>query len=73
MGLSYYRTVAQIDQHGNFHFTRTNAYSGNNGRAAILNNSLGVNLFYMVANAGNGWQPPVKAEVAQSPEIPRPS
>jgi hypothetical protein len=32
-----YRVVAQLDKHGHFHFTETNAYSGNNGRAAILN------------------------------------
>jgi hypothetical protein len=37
---SYYRVVAQMDQHGKFRFTKTNAYSGNNGRAAILNNSM---------------------------------
>ena len=32
-----YRAVAQMDQNGNVQFTETNAYSGNNGRAAILN------------------------------------
>ncbi len=32
-----FRVVAQVDGHGKFHFTQTNAYSGNNGRAAILN------------------------------------
>ncbi|HEX5309301.1 MAG TPA: hypothetical protein VFW38_09510 [Solirubrobacteraceae bacterium] len=32
-----YRIVAQVDKHGNSHFTETNAYSGNNGRAAIIN------------------------------------
>jgi hypothetical protein len=38
---SFYRAVAQVDQHGKLRFTETNAYSGNNGRAAILNNSNG--------------------------------
>ena len=33
-----YRVVAHVDAHGKFRFTKTNAYSGNNGRAAILNN-----------------------------------
>jgi hypothetical protein len=33
------RVVAEIDEHGRLHFT--NAYSGNNGRAAILNDSRG--------------------------------
>jgi hypothetical protein len=52
-----YRLVAQVDQHGRFRFTKTNAYSGNNGRAAILNNSKGANVVYMSGNAGNGSNP----------------
>ena len=52
-----YRVVAQVDQHGQFRFTRTNAYSGNNGRAAILNNSNGANFVYTAGNAGNGGDP----------------
>jgi hypothetical protein len=31
----YYRAVAQLSANGKFTFTETNAYSGNNGRAAI--------------------------------------
>jgi hypothetical protein len=53
----FYRVVAQVDQHGKFSFTKTNAYSGNNGRAAILNNNGGANLFYTSGNAGNGGNP----------------
>src|SRR5262249_26443924 len=34
-----------------------NAYSGNNGRAAILNNSFGANHLYTAGNAGNGGNP----------------
>jgi hypothetical protein len=56
-GTSFYRAVAQIETLGNFHFTKTNAYSGNNGRAAILNNSSGANVVYMSGNAGNGGNP----------------
>src|SRR5262249_47887326 len=52
-----YRVVAQVDQHGKFHFTKTNAYSGNNGRAAILNDQNGVSLVYTAGNAGNGGNP----------------
>ena len=37
--------------------TETNAYSGNNGRAAILNDSGGQNLLYTSGNAGNGATP----------------
>ena len=85
---SFYRVVAQIDQHGKLRFTKTNAYSGNNGRAAILNNTQGENVVYMSGNAGNGGNPQpdgiiigagaqiltpeVKALVAQSPGQPTP-
>jgi hypothetical protein len=55
VGLSFYRTVAQVDQNGNFQFRLTNAYSGNNGRAAVLNTRS--NLFYTAGNAGNGANP----------------
>ena len=51
------RVVAQVDARGRFHFTKTNAYSGNNGRAAILNNANGANVVYMAGNAGNGGKP----------------
>src|SRR6202021_3422967 len=57
VGTSYYRAVAQIETLGNFHFTLTNAYSGDNGRAAILNNPSGANFFYTAGNAGNGSNP----------------
>jgi hypothetical protein len=52
-----YRVVAQVDRHGEFHFTKTNAYSGNNGRAAILNDKNRANLLYTAGNAGNGSNP----------------
>ena len=54
---SYYRVVAEVDALGSFHFTKTNAYSGNNGRAAVLNNKNGANIVYTVGNAGNGANP----------------
>jgi hypothetical protein len=85
---SFYRAVAQVDQHGKFHFTKTNAYSGNNGRAAILNNIGKENILYTAGNAGNGGNPQpdgiiigagaqiltpeVKALVAQHPGMPTP-
>ena len=52
---SYYRAVAALDGSGNLQFTETNAYSGNNGRAAILN--LSTNSIFTVGNAGNGANP----------------
>ncbi len=54
---AYYRAVAQLDQQGRFRFTETNAYSGDNGRAAILNDSNGDDVYYMAGNAGNGGTP----------------
>ena len=88
VGTSYYRAVAQLDGHGKFRFTETNAYSGNNGRAAILNNTNGANFFYTAGNAGNGGTPQpdgiiigagtqiltpqTKAMVAQNPGTPTP-
>jgi hypothetical protein len=52
-----YRVIAEVDQSGHFHFTKTNAYSGNNGRAAILNNTNDAHLLYTAGNAGNGSDP----------------
>jgi hypothetical protein len=52
-----YRAVVQLDQQGRFSFTETNAYSGNNGRAAILNDTHGNRVYYMAGNAGNGGNP----------------
>ncbi|WP_198026515.1 hypothetical protein [Bradyrhizobium sp. ARR65] len=54
---SYSRVIAEVDENGHFRFTKTNAYSGNNGRAAILNDQHGANVFYTVGNAGNGGNP----------------
>jgi hypothetical protein len=81
-----YRVVAQVDAKGKVRFTETNAYSGNNGRAAILNAVDGV--LYAAGNAGNGSNPQpdgvilgagaqflipqVKALVAQNPGLPTP-
>jgi hypothetical protein len=88
VGTSNYRAVAQIETLGSFHFTLTNAYSGDNGRAAILDNSAGANLFFTAGNAGNGnnpqpagiilgagaqiMTPETGAEAAQSPGTPTP-
>ena len=47
-----YRTVAQIDANGTLQTTNTNAYSGNNGRAAIYDSVH--NDYLTVGNAGNG-------------------
>jgi len=54
---AYYRAAARVDRWGNFDFTETNAYSGDNGRAVILNNTSGNPIFYAAGNAGNGSNP----------------
>jgi len=54
---SYYRAVARLDAWGHLDYTETNAYSGNNGRSVVLNNSYGNDVFYGSGNAGNGSNP----------------
>ena len=88
VGEDTYRAVAAVGANGRFHFTETNAYSGNNGRSAILNDLDGNDIFYTAGNAGNGANPQpdgiilgagaqgideVKApEGSQSPGMPTP-
>ena len=52
-----YRAVALVNNQGQFNFTETRAYSGNNGRAAIFNNTNGSSIFYTAGNAGNVANP----------------
>jgi hypothetical protein len=55
------RSVVQINADGSLQITNTNAYSGNNGRAAILAanvNGTGQNQYLLAGNAGNGGSPP---------------
>jgi hypothetical protein len=56
-GQNVYRGIAQVDGLGHFRFTETNAFTGDNGRAAILNDSNGHDFFYVTGNAGNGSNP----------------
>lgn len=46
----YYRAVGEVDARGHLMITDGNAYSGNNGRAAIK----GDGLYYMTGNDNNG-------------------
>ena len=54
---SYNRGVAQFDSAGMMQITETTAYSGNNGRAVLLNNTGGALAYYTSGNAGNGANP----------------
>jgi hypothetical protein len=48
---AYYRAVAEVDSNGHLSITDGNAYSGDNGRAAI---KAGNGLYYMVGNDNSG-------------------
>jgi len=48
---AYYRSVAEVDADGHLSITHGNAYSGDNGRAAIEG---GNGLYYMVGNDNSG-------------------
>ncbi len=49
-GTAYYRTVAEVNAHGQMWLTEGNAYSGNNGRAVAKAGWL----YYAVGNDNNG-------------------
>jgi hypothetical protein len=48
---AFHRTIVSLDKHGNFAYTPTIAYGGNNGRSALLGPN---GLYYSVGNANNG-------------------
>jgi hypothetical protein len=48
----YYRVAGSLDSSGNWTFTDSNAYTGDNGRAVMLDNDSG--LFYAAGNSNNG-------------------
>lgn len=48
---AFHRTIVSIDQDGQFSYTPTLDYGGNNGRSALLGSN---GLYYTVGNANNG-------------------
>ena len=68
VGTGYFRAVAQVGANGNIQITDTNAYSGNNGRAAILANGF----YYMVGNSNNGAGTPANVVAAAGVQIATP-
>jgi hypothetical protein len=60
VGSSYYRAVAEVNASGNLQISDSNAYSGNNGRAAIKANGL----YYTVGNSNNGSGTPANVVAA---------
>jgi uncharacterized protein (TIGR03437 family) len=67
-GDAYFRAVAQVGANGAMQVTPTNAYSGNNGRAAILSGGL----YYMVGNSNNGTGTPTNVTTSTGAEIATP-
>lgn len=65
VGASYYRAVAQVNAAGNLMITDTNAYSGNNGRAAIYSNGL----YYTTGNSNNGGGTPANVVAAGGAQL----
>ena len=60
VGTSYYRAVAEMNAFGQLSITDSNAYSGNNGRAAIKANGL----YFTVGNSNNGGGTPANVVAA---------
>jgi hypothetical protein len=50
-GYAFPRTIVSMDKQGNFAYTPTINYGGNNGRSALLGSN---GLYYTVGNANNG-------------------
>lgn len=50
---AYYRAVGQVDADGNLRVTETNAYTGDNGRAAVAATVNGREYYYTAGNASS--------------------
>jgi hypothetical protein len=65
VGENVYRAVAEVDARGQLSITDTNAYSGNNGRAAIKSGGL----YYAVGNDNNGSGTPTALTMSTGAEL----
>jgi hypothetical protein len=67
---AFARTIVNVDARGNFAYTPTINYGGNNGRAALLGSN---GLYYSVGNANNGnastFGPPVGPSNGTNPDV----
>ncbi|HEY3840795.1 MAG TPA: hypothetical protein VGL72_29685 [Bryobacteraceae bacterium] len=68
VGGTAYRSVVQLYPSGAMQVTNTNAYCGNNGRAAVLADGY----FYMVGNSNNGSGTPTNVVTSTGVEIATP-
>jgi hypothetical protein len=57
---AYYRAIGQLDANGDVQVTKTNAYTGDNGRAAIAADVNGKEYYYTAGNASS----------VESPQLP---
>ena len=53
----FYRVAGDLSSHGRWTFTDTNSYSGDNGRAALLDSA--DNVFFGAGNSNNGNSSPI--------------
>lgn len=67
-GQQFYRGIAEVDGAGNVTVTRTNAYTGDNGRAAIW----GGGAYYTVGNSNNGSGTPANVVAATGVQFTSP-
>ena len=67
-GGSFFRSVVQVGANGALMVTPINAYSGNNGRAAVLAGGL----YFMVGNSNNGSGTPTNVTTATGVEVATP-
>jgi hypothetical protein len=65
VGINVSRVIGQVDAFGNFQKTLSNAYSGNNGRAAALANGF----YYMTGNSNNGSGTPANVVASAGTQI----
>ena len=67
---AFSRTIVTLDSSGNFSYTPTINYGGNNGRSALLGSN---GLYYSVGNANNGnataFGPPVGPSNGTNPDV----
>jgi hypothetical protein len=70
----YPRAIVQFNTDRSYFVTPVNSYSGNNGRAAILNEKDGQYEYFMVGNAGNGsGTPPLNIVDNTGVQLTRPN
>ena len=65
VGTSFYRGVAEVNAAGNLQVTDTNAYSGDNSRAAIKANGI----YYAVGNSNNGSGTPANVVASTGVQV----